>query len=86
MTRLPDNLNMEDLLNYLLKPLVTDLEKVKIEKIQDGSRVMYLISVPKEDIAKVIGKNGKMIKSIKNLVKIRSIKQNVFANLEVQEI
>lgn len=77
---------MEDLLKLLLEPLVSDIAKVKIEKIDDNGNFRYLVSVPKEDIAKVIGKEGKMIKAIKNLVKVRAVKENIFASVEVQEI
>jgi len=77
---------MENLLRILIEPLVSDIKKVKIEKVQEGNITKFLISIPKKDIAKVIGKNGKMIKSIKNLLKIRAIKENIFATIEVQEI
>ena len=76
---------MEDLLRFTIEPLVEDFKKVKIEKSQDGQGVLFTIFVPKSDIAKVIGKNGKMIKSIKNLMRIRAIKENVFVSLDVQE-
>ena len=76
---------MEDLLTTLVEPLVTDIKKVRIEKNQDGKNVRFTLVVPQEDIAKVIGKNGKMIKAIKNLLKIRAIKENVFASVEVIE-
>ena len=76
---------MEDLIKLLIEPLVKDIKKVKIEKIQDGQNVSFNILVPKDDIAKVIGREGKMIKAIKNLLKIRAIKENVFAHLEVNE-
>lgn len=76
---------MEDLIKLLVEPLVEDIKKVKIEKKQEGNNILFTLIVPKEEIAKVIGKNGKMIKSIKNLLKIRAIKENVFANIEVQE-
>ncbi len=77
---------MEDLIKTLLEPLVTDLKKVRIEKDQEEKNIKFMVFVPKDDIAKVIGKNGKMIKSIKNLLKIRAIKENVFASIEVQEV
>ena len=77
---------MEDLIKFLLQPLVSDMKKVKIEKFQEDKNIRFIVSVPKADIAKVIGKNGKMIKSIKNLVKIRAIKENVFAHVEVVEV
>lgn len=77
---------MEDLLKFLIGPLVTDVKKVKIEKFQEDKNIRFVVSVPKEDIAKVIGKNGKMIKSIKNLLKVKAIKENVFAYVEVVEV
>ena len=76
---------MEDLLKTLIGPLVSDIKKVKIDTIQEENGLKFLISIPKDDIAKVIGKDGKMIKSIKNLLKIRAIKENIFATVEVQE-
>lgn len=76
---------MEELLRVLISPLVSDIKKVKIEKITDGSNIRFIVSIPQADIAKVIGKEGKMIKAIKNLLKIRAIKENVFTSLEVQE-
>ena len=77
---------MEDLLKLLIEPLVENKEAIKIEKQKDDSHLQYTIYVPKSDIAKVIGRDGKMIKSIKNLVKIRAIKMGVFVTVEVQEI
>ena len=76
---------MEDLLKTLIKPLVSDIKKIKIDTIQEENGLKFLITIPKNDIAKVIGKDGKMIKSIKNLLKIRAIKENIFAIVEVQE-
>lgn len=77
---------MEDLLKVLIEPLVSDIKKVKIEKAGEGGNVNFIVSIPKDDIAKVIGKEGKMIKSIKNLLKVRAIKENVYVDLSVVEI
>ena len=77
---------MEDLLTLLIEPLVSDIKKVKIEKSQDANNINFIVSIPQKDIAKVIGKEGKMVKSIKSLLKIRAIKENQFVNLEVVEI
>lgn len=76
---------MEDLLKTLIEPLVTDISKVKIEKEENGQEIRFQIFVPKADIAKVIGKEGKMIKSIKNLLKVRAIKEKVYVSCEVNE-
>lgn len=76
---------MEDLIKFLIEPLVSDIKKIKIERKQDGDLTSYFAYIPKDEIAKVIGKNGKMIKSIKSLVKIRSIKENIATSFEVEE-
>lgn len=77
---------MDELLKLLVEPLVSDINDVKIEKTQEGDSTLYTLAIPQKDIAKVIGKEGRMIKSIKNLLKIRAIKENVYANVEVREI
>ena len=76
---------MDELLNFLFEPLVSNSRSLKVEKVQDGTNLKFLVTVPKEDIAKVIGKGGKMIKAIKNLLKIRGVKENIFASIEVLE-
>jgi len=76
---------MEQFLKLLIKPLVSDIKKVKIETTESDRNLQFKILVPKSDIAKVIGKEGKMIKAIKNLIKIRAIKENVFATIEILE-
>lgn len=76
---------MENLLKLLIEPLLSDTKKLKIEKETEGAGIKFTVTVPKEDIAKVIGKEGKMIKSIKNLLKIRAIKEKAFVTIEVKE-
>lgn len=76
---------MEELLKLLVEPLVSDINEVKIEKAREGDSITFTLLIPQKEIAKVIGKEGKMVKSIKNLLKIRAIKENVYVNLEVKE-
>ncbi len=76
---------MDDLLKFLIEPLVTDPKSIKIEKQEDGNQVNFIVYIPQSDIAKVIGKEGKMIKAIKNLLKIVAVKNNTYASIEVKE-
>lgn len=66
---------MEDFLNYLIPLLVDNKEQVKIEKTEDLEMIIFTISVAKEDMGKIIGKEGKIINSIRNLVKIIAVKE-----------
>lgn len=76
---------MEDLIKLLVEPLVTDARTIKVTSEKNQDQIKFTLSVPQTDIAKVIGRGGKMIKAIKNLLKIRAIKENVFVELEVKE-
>ena len=76
---------MEDLIKLLVKPLVTDARTIKVTSEKNQDQIKFTLWVPQTDIAKVIGRGGKMITAIKNLLKIRAIKENVFVELEVKE-
>lgn len=76
---------MEDLIKLLAEPLVTDARTIKVTSEKNQDQIKFTLWVPQTDIAKVIGRGGRMIKAIKNLLKIRAIKENVFVELEVKE-
>ena len=76
---------MEDLLNTLIEPLVSDIKKITIKRQEQEGGIKFTVNVPKEDIAKVIGKEGKMVKAIKCLLKIRAVKENKYVTLEIDE-
>lgn len=62
---------MIELLNYILSHIVSDPEKVKISRVdeEDGSVVLN-VEIPEEERGIVIGKSGKNIKAIRDLVSI----------------
>ncbi|WP_433749666.1 KH domain-containing protein [Falsibacillus pallidus] len=59
---------MEELILTIVKPLVDHPEDVKILVNEDESRITYKLSVHKEDMGKVIGKQGRVAKSIRTVV------------------
>lgn len=66
---------MKNALNYILSCIVDDQEQLKITETEENGGLNYSVQVAKEDMGKVIGKNGKIIKAIRNVVKIPAIKQ-----------
>lgn len=77
---------MRKLLEFVLKNMVEKPDEINVaEEKMDGYTSLKL-SVGKEDIGKVIGKNGKVIKALRTLLKINSVttKQKVY--LELAEI
>lgn len=76
---------MEKFLKYLIPELVDNKEVVEIHKKEENGVVFFTISVAKEDMGKVIGKEGKVINSIRNLVKILAVKENVKVVVQLSE-
>lgn len=77
---------MKNLLEYVLTSIVENPEEVKIEENEEEGVINYTISVAKDDMGKVIGKNGKIIKAIRNVAKIPAVKSNkrIYINLADQ--
>lgn len=72
---------MTELVEFLVKELVDDKEKVSI--VLDGDVIN--ISVSKDDMGKVIGKQGRIAKAIRTIVKAASIKDNKKYTVEIFE-
>lgn len=66
---------MKDLLQFILTSIVEHSDKISIEEKQEDGFVEFVISVDPSDMGKVIGKNGKVIRAIRNVVKILAIKE-----------
>ena len=67
---------MEDLVRYIVENLVENKDSVEI-KTEDSEKTCVLtILVNKSDIGKVIGRDGKIARSIRTIVKSASAKLN----------
>lgn len=74
---------MKQALEFIISTIVEKPDSVKITENQEDNAVNYAISAAKEDMGKIIGKNGKIIKAIRNVMKIPAVKKElrVFVNL-----
>jgi len=74
---------MKDLLTTLAKNLVSrpDLVEV-IEEEQDGTTILRL-KVGEDDMGKVIGKQGRIARAIRTVVKAAAISENKKVNVEI---
>lgn len=59
----------DGLLEYLVTSLVDDPEGVRIDKNDDGDGVSYEIDVSPDDVGKVIGRQGRIIKAIRTVMR-----------------
>jgi len=69
---------MLNLTQYLVSNLVDHPEAVSVtENIDESNTHLISITVDPADMGKVIGKGGKIINAIRELVKVKAIKQGL---------
>lgn len=77
---------MKDLLSFIVENIVNNASEVVINELTTPSGEVTLeLKVSPEDMGLVIGKGGKVIKSIRNLIRTRAILENKRINLVLVE-
>lgn len=67
---------MKDALQNIVTAIVENTKEVQIEEVEENGVVTFSIKVAKEDMGKIIGKEGKVIRAIRNVMKIPAMKNN----------
>lgn len=76
---------MKDLLEYIVKNIVSNPDAVSIDEQRDGGNVNLSLTVAPEDMGMVIGKGGQTIHAIRKLLTVRAIAENIRVNLQLEE-
>jgi predicted RNA-binding protein YlqC (UPF0109 family) len=75
----------KEFLEFVVKELVDKQESVKVERTVDEMGVLLTLDVDKEDMPKIIGRNGNTAKSIRTLLRVIGMKHNARVNLKINE-
>jgi len=66
---------LEELIKYIVENLVDNKEAISISSVDESEKVTVVtVLVDKNDVGKVIGRNGKIAGSIRTIVKSASMK------------
>ena len=76
---------LEDLLLFLARSLVDEPDKVEVEGRETDSSVDLTLRVAPDDVGKVIGRGGRIVKAIRTMMKAASVKANKRVNVEVAD-
>ena len=77
---------MKNLLNYLVTNIVDNPDAVSIDEEATGDGLVQLtIHSDQGDIGKIIGKNGKTIHAIRDVVKILATKNDEYVEVQIAE-
>ena len=77
--------NMKDLIEYIAKALVDQPDQVKVSEVEGEKTSVIELTVSKEDLGKVIGKQGRTARAIRTILSAASTKIRKRSVLEIIE-
>ena len=78
-------MEMKDLVQHIAEALVDKPEEVSVNALQGSQATVLELKVAKEDLGKIIGKQGRTAKSIRTILGAASAKENKRTVLEIVE-
>ena len=72
-------------LEFVVKALVENPDDVKINRTVDEMGVLMTLDVNKDDMGKIIGREGNTAKAIRTLLRVVGMKNNARVNLKINE-
>jgi uncharacterized protein len=76
---------VQDLIEYIALSLVDDPVQVRVSEAKRGPNVELRLQVSKEDMGRVIGKNGRVANSMRILLKVAAAREGKRATLDILE-
>lgn len=74
---------MEDLILYIAQRLVDEPEAVHVERVRGRRGPIYKLSVAPNDKGKVIGKEGRVIKAIRQVAEAAAVQQGLTVTIDI---
>lgn len=76
---------MKELIEYIALSLVDDATQVHVKQEKMGNRAHLELKVAREDMGRVIGKNGRVATAMRVLLRVAAAREGKQANLEIAE-
>lgn len=74
---------MKELVEIIAKSLVDHPDEVMVKETVTDNTVNLMLSVADDDMGKVIGKQGRIAKAIRTVIKAAATKENIRVNVEI---
>lgn len=74
---------MKDLVEMIAKALVDNPDAVEVNEVEGSQSVIIELKVAPDDMGKIIGKQGRIAKAIRTVVKAAAIKENKRVVVEI---
>ena len=74
---------MTELLEYLARQLVDKPDDVRVEEVDEGDMLVLRLHVAEEDLGKVIGRQGRIARALRTVVRAGSARERRRVQLEI---
>ncbi|HEY9456303.1 MAG TPA: KH domain-containing protein [Gaiella sp.] len=75
---------MEELLAWIARGLVDEPDAVRVERVEEPDAVVLRLSVAPDDVGKVIGRQGRVARALRTLVRSAGARGDKRLVLEIQ--
>ncbi len=75
---------MKELVEIIARALVDNPEEVVVTETNNGQELLLALKVAESDMGKVIGKQGRIAKAIRSVVKAAAAKENIKVVLDIE--
>ena len=75
---------MQELVKVLAQALVENPDAVEVETVEEDSRTVLKLHVAQEDMGRVIGKQGRIAKAIRTIVKSAATRENKKVTVDIE--
>ena len=79
------NANVRTMIEKVAKALVEAPDAVSVAQVEEGPETVLELTVAEADMGKVIGKQGRTVRAMRNLVSAAGVKANQRCVLEILE-
>ena len=76
---------MKEILESMIKPLVDNVEAISINQVEKDRLTIFEVRVASEDMGKVIGKEGKIARAIRTILKAVGTKEHKKVTVEFMD-
>ncbi len=74
---------MKEIVEVIAKSLVDHPESVEVSEKQDGDQLVLELRVAEDDMGKVIGRQGRIAKALRTVVKAAATRENRKVTVEI---
>jgi uncharacterized protein len=74
---------LAELLEYLARQLVDEPDAVRVERVDEDDAIVLRLHVAEDDLGKVIGRQGRIARALRTIVRAGSVRERRRVQLEI---